>query len=39
MDETTQAACEVIAQVRSRRPLIHHITNFVVMNATANITR
>ena len=38
MDDTTQAACEVIAKVRSRRPLIHHITNFVVMNATANIT-
>lgn len=38
MKDITQAACEVIARVRSRRPLIHHITNFVVMNATANIT-
>lgn len=38
MDDTTQTAAEVIAKVRSRRPLIHHITNFVVMNATANIT-
>lgn len=38
MNDTTQAACEVITRVRSRRPLIHHITNFVVMNATANIT-
>ena len=38
MKDTTQAACEVIARVRSQRPLIHHITNFVVMNATANIT-
>ena len=38
MNDTTQAACEVIARVRSQRPLIHHITNFVVMNATANIT-
>ncbi|HEY5256647.1 MAG TPA: hydroxyethylthiazole kinase, partial [Acidobacteriaceae bacterium] len=38
MKDTTQAACEVIARVRSHRPLIHHITNFVVMNATANIT-
>ncbi|MHB8389472.1 MAG: hydroxyethylthiazole kinase [Acidobacteriaceae bacterium] len=28
----------MIAKVRSRRPLVHHITNFVVMNATANIT-
>jgi len=25
-------------QVRQRRPLIHHITNFVVMNDTANVT-
>jgi len=38
MNDATQAACEVIARVRSQRPLIHHITNFVVMNATANIT-
>jgi hydroxyethylthiazole kinase len=38
MKETTQAALEVIARVRSQRLLIHHITNFVVMNATANIT-
>jgi hydroxyethylthiazole kinase len=38
MKDTAQAACEVIAKVRSQRPLIHHITNFVVMNATANIT-
>jgi len=38
MTDTIQAACEVMARVRSQRPLIHHITNFVVMNATANIT-
>lgn len=38
MKETLQATCEVIARVRSQRPLIHHITNFVVINATANIT-
>ncbi len=38
MKDATQAACEVIARVRRQRPLIHHITNFVVMNATANIT-
>ena len=38
MNDMTQTACEVIAKVRSRRPLIHHITNFVVMNTTANIT-
>jgi hydroxyethylthiazole kinase len=38
MIDMTQATCEVIAKVRRQRPLIHHITNFVVMNATANIT-
>jgi hydroxyethylthiazole kinase len=31
-------AIEVIAKVRSKRPLVHHITNFVSMNACANIT-
>jgi hydroxyethylthiazole kinase len=38
VNDTIHDACEVIAKVRSRRPLIHHVTNFVVMNATANIT-
>jgi hydroxyethylthiazole kinase len=38
MNDATEAARQVIAKVRSQRPLIHHITNFVVMNATANIT-
>lgn len=32
------AAAAQLTQVRTRRPLIHHITNFVVMNSTANIT-
>jgi hydroxyethylthiazole kinase len=32
------AAAELLTRLRSRRPLIHHITNFVVMNTTANIT-
>lgn len=27
-----------MSRLRSRKPLIHHITNFVVMNETANIT-
>ena len=26
-----------LAAIRERRPLIHNITNFVVMNSTANI--
>lgn len=38
MSQATQAAVEIIARVQTQRPLIHHITNFVVMNATANIT-
>jgi hydroxyethylthiazole kinase len=31
-------AAQIYARVRSKRPLIHQITNFVVMNCTANIT-
>lgn len=27
-----------LKEIRARRPLLHHITNFVVMNETANIT-
>ncbi len=38
MKDIVQAAYGVIAKVRSKRPLVHHITNFVVMNTTANIT-
>lgn len=34
---TTQAA-DILARLRAAKPLIHHITNFVVMNDTANIT-
>ncbi len=29
---------ELLSRVRERHPLIHHITNFVVMNDTANAT-
>jgi len=36
-DLATQAA-EIMTRVRSRKPLIHQITNFVVMNETANLT-
>ncbi len=32
------AAAELLERVRVRSPLIHHITNFVVMNDTANAT-
>lgn len=31
-------AAEITATVRERKPLVHHITNLVVMNETANIT-
>ncbi|MHB8779988.1 MAG: hydroxyethylthiazole kinase, partial [Candidatus Geothermincolia bacterium] len=29
---------ELLAALRDRKPLVHHITNFVVMNETANAT-
>lgn len=33
------AVCaELLARIRERHPLVHHITNFVVMNDTANLT-
>jgi hydroxyethylthiazole kinase len=31
-------AAELLTRIRSRHPLIHHITNWVVMNDTANAT-
>ena len=31
-------AADLLDRIRSRRPLIHHITNWVVMNDTANVT-
>jgi hydroxyethylthiazole kinase len=32
------SAVGLMARVRAEKPLVHHITNFVVMNETANIT-
>lgn len=29
---------EILGLVREQKPLIHHITNYVVMNSTANVT-
>ena len=29
---------ELLERVRAQKPLLHHITNFVVMNDTANLT-
>jgi len=36
MDDATFAG--LLASVRSRRPLVHHITNSVTINDCANIT-
>ena len=33
-----EALAEVFGRIRTRRPLVHHLTNWVVMNDTANIT-
>jgi hydroxyethylthiazole kinase len=38
MPTPPQSASELLTRLRQRRPLVHHITNFVVMNETANIT-
>src|SRR5512146_725724 len=38
MPTPAQSAAELLTRLRERRPLVHHITNFVVMNETANIT-
>lgn len=29
---------EILIKIRENKPLIHHITNYVVMNSTANVT-
>jgi hydroxyethylthiazole kinase len=36
--EFSKKTIEILHEVRKRHPLIHHITNFVVMNSTANVT-
>jgi len=41
MEQTKQwgkVCAEILGRVRERHPLVHHITNFVVMNDTANAT-
>lgn len=37
-DQFGEIAAELLARIRDRHPLVHHITNFVVMNDTANAT-
>ena len=36
--EFAQKTVEILREIRQQQPLIHHITNFVVMNSTANVT-
>jgi hydroxyethylthiazole kinase len=36
--QASLALAPLLARIRERRPLVHHITNMVVMNDTANIT-
>jgi hydroxyethylthiazole kinase len=38
MDEINPRVAETLTRIRAKKPLIHHITNFVVMNDTANVT-
>ncbi len=38
MGSEMQRIAELITTIREQKPLIHHITNLVVMNDTANIT-
>lgn len=36
--EINQRAAEIFLKIKKQKPLVHQITNFVVMNDTANIT-
>ena len=38
MSDLSKAIAELLGRLRKERPLLHHITNFVVMNDTANVT-
>lgn len=38
MSTQTQELASLLRRIRERKPLVHHITNMVVMNDTANIT-
>jgi hydroxyethylthiazole kinase len=37
-EDLVKTTSELLMRLRNRRPLIHHITNMVVMNDTANVT-
>lgn len=36
--EFSKKTVDILHKIRTAHPLIHHITNFVVMNSTANVT-
>lgn len=36
--ELSKKTIEILLEIRKHQPLVHHITNFVVMNSTANVT-
>lgn len=38
MSQLNTQLAETFAKLKEQRPLIHHLTNFVVMNDTANVT-
>lgn len=38
MSEINTKIAEALSRIREQKPLLHHITNFVVMNDTANMT-
>lgn len=38
VDELAQRSAQALARIRETRPLVHNMTNFVVMNDTANAT-
>lgn len=38
MTKVNDQLAEALARVRAQKPLLHHITNYVVMNDTANVT-
>ncbi|MDP2210563.1 MAG: hydroxyethylthiazole kinase, partial [Candidatus Aquicultor sp.] len=38
METFVKEIADDLGKIREQKPLVHHITNFVVMNETANMT-
>jgi len=36
VQETVEKSCDILEKIRREHPLVHNITNYVVMNSTAN---